>query len=140
MTVDKNTFTKEERLCSKKLLSALFLNRSSFLVYPYKVNWYFNSQDLINNSSKVQVVFSVSKKRFKRSVDRNLIKRRIKEVYRLQKQELLYAHLTHPNQQLILGLTYVGKEILVSDFLDKKLKLVFSQLFTQINSKANEVH
>jgi ribonuclease P protein component len=86
------------------------------------------------------VVFSVSKKRFKRSVDRNLIKRRIKEVYRLQKQELLYPHLTHLNQQLILGLTYVGKEILASDFLDKKLKLVFSQLLTQINSKANEVH
>jgi ribonuclease P protein component len=139
MTIDKNTFTKEERLCSKKLLAALYSNSSSFLVYPYKINWYFTPQDLNPKSSKAQVVFSVSKKRFKHSVDRNLIKRRIREVYRLQKQKLLYLSLDKPNQQLILGISYVGKEILPSDFLEKKIKLVFSQLHSQINQKESEV-
>jgi ribonuclease P protein component len=139
MTVNKNTFTKEERLCSKKLLAALYHNCSSFLVYPYKVNWYFNPLDLINHSYPAQVVIGVSKKRFKHSVDRNLIKRRIKEAYRLQKQDHLYAFLNHPNQELILGITYVGKEILPSDFLTKKLKLVFSQLIKNATSQVNEV-
>jgi ribonuclease P protein component len=139
MTLNKNTFTKEERLCSKKLLAALYTNCSSFLVYPYKVNWYFTPQDLTPQSPKAQVVISVSKKRFKHSVDRNLIKRRIKEVYRLHKGNLLYHPLNLSNQQLILGISYVGKEILPSDFLEKKMKSVFTQLHHQINLKQGEV-
>ena len=81
------TFKKEERLCNKKLIDELFHNGSSFLCYPFKVSWL-----LVDEPAQfpAQVLFSVSKKRYKRAVDRNLIKRRMREAYRLHKQQHLY--------------------------------------------------
>src|SRR5690606_12961369 len=101
-------FQKEERLCSKKLLDELITNGSSFLLYPFRVSWKISSDE--EQLFPVQVVIGVPKKRFKHSVDRNLIKRRIKEAYRLNKELLLYQPLLQKQTRLILAIHYVGKE------------------------------
>jgi ribonuclease P protein component len=119
------TFTKEERLCSKRLLDKLFHNGSSFLVYPFRI---VSLQEHLSVDSPVQVVIAVSKKKFKRAVDRNLIKRRIKEAYRLHKQEYLYNHLSSNKLSLLLGIHYVGKEIADYSFMEKKLKQALQKL------------
>lgn len=111
-------FTKEERLCSRKLLDLLFKNGSSFLVYPFRVSYLFIPE---KNAFPVQVVVNVSKKRFKRAHDRNLIKRRIREAYRLLKSSALYPLLNHPDQLLLLSLQFVGKEHYDFIFFEKKL-------------------
>jgi len=111
-------FTKEERLCSRKLLDLLFKNGSSFLVYPFRVSYLFIPE---KNAFPVQVVVNVSKKRFKRAHDRNLIKRRIREAYRLLKSSALYPLLNHPDQLLLLSLQFVGKEHYDFTFFEKKL-------------------
>ncbi|MGV8878534.1 MAG: ribonuclease P protein component [Sphingobacteriaceae bacterium] len=116
------TLKKEERLCSKKLIDELFHNGSSFLCYPYKVTWLLADAD-----HPVQVLFSVPKKRYKRAVDRNLAKRRMREAYRLLKQDNLYAHLALP-RQLLFSITYVGKEIGVYSFFEKKMLVALGQL------------
>ena len=85
-----NKFYKEERLCSKKSLDLLFKNGSSFLLYPFRITYLFIDEV---HPYPAQVVINVAKKRYKRAVDRNLIKRRTREAYRLQKQLLLYSHL-----------------------------------------------
>ncbi|OAQ40579.1 ribonuclease P protein component [Pedobacter psychrophilus] len=113
-----NSFKKEERLCNKKLLATLFNNGSSFLLYPYRVTWQFSKSAL--GLFPVQIVIGVPKKRFNHSVDRNLLKRRMKEAYRLNKNLKLYPYLIDSNFNLILGLNYVGKEILDYAFIQKK--------------------
>ena len=119
------TFTKEERLCNKKLLDELFRNGSSFLVYPFRITFKYAT---LPEQVLAQVVISVPKKRYKRAHDRNLIKRRIREAYRLHKADLFYPELNNNNRQLILGISYIGKEINDYQFIEKKLKLVFERL------------
>ncbi len=125
------TFKKEERLCNKKLLEKLFRSGSSFLCYPFRVSWLQADAVL---PATVQVVFAVSKKRYRRAVDRNLIKRRMRETYRLHKQDLLYAPLQEQNQQLIFSINYIGKEITDFKFMDKKMIKLLLQTCEQINA------
>src|SRR4051812_25063013 len=102
------TFKKEERLCSKKLLETLFNNGSSFLLYPFRIT---SLPSVLNNNIPAQVVIGVSKRKFKRATDRNLIKRRIREAYRLNKEDLLYSFLKEQDLQILLSINYVGKDI-----------------------------
>ena len=123
------TFKKEERLCNKKLIEGLYHSGSSFLCYPFKASWLF-----VDGLQKfpVQILFSVSKKRFKRAVDRNLIKRRTREAYRLNKQQYLYDALISTDKKIILSLAYIGKEIAASDFIEKKVLKLLAQLVAEI--------
>lgn len=119
------TFKKEERLCSKKLIEELFHNGSSFLLYPFRIVWLKHS---LPENVTVQVVVNVPKRRFKKAVHRNLIKRRIREVYRLNKSSELYSFLEDHSAQLLLGIQYVGKDIAEYEFIERKFKLALLQL------------
>ncbi|MDB5118874.1 MAG: Ribonuclease protein component [Sphingobacteriales bacterium] len=126
------TFNKEERLCSHKLLEKLYHNGSSFLLYPFRIVWL---QENLPTKFHVQVVISVPKKRFKRAVDRNLLKRRIREAYRLNKLELLYTYFDEHQTDLLLAINYVGKEITDYAFIEKKLKATLSKLQQEFTKK-----
>jgi ribonuclease P protein component len=123
------TFTKEERLCNKKLIDQLYHNGSSFLCYPFKVSWAITTE---HQEFPAQVLFSVSKKRYKKAVDRNLIKRRIREAYRLHKQAYLYSLLSDTDKCIIFSIGFIGKEIASYDFIEKKLLKMLSQLYEQV--------
>jgi len=124
-----NTFNKEERLCSRKLIDLLFKDGSSFLLYPFRVSYLFAD---VPHSFPVQVVINVSKKRFKRAVDRNLIKRRLREAYRIQKQLQLYSLLTDREDLLLLSVQFVGKQAYDYSLFEKKLSAVFKRLISTI--------
>lgn len=119
-----NSFKKEERLCNKRLIEKLFHNGSSFHLYPFRVTFLAS----LEISVPAQVIIAVPKRRFKRAVDRNLLKRRIREVYRLNKQELLYAFLVEQPTGLLFSIQYIGKEIHDFAFIELKLKLALSKL------------
>jgi len=129
-----NKFYKEERLCSKKSLDLLFKKGSSFLLYPYRATFLFDAQ---LHRYPAQVVINVAKKRYKHAVDRNLIKRRTREAYRLQKQVFLYEHLADKSEVLLLSLQYVGKEIHPYVFLEKKMRQVFVKIVGQISNEGD---
>jgi len=123
------TFTKEERLCNKRLIDSLFHDGSSFLCYPFRVSW------LITDAQQLfpaQVLIAVPKKRYKRAVDRNLIKRRIREAYRLHKEENLYSILKATDKNVIFSIGYIGKEIGEYEFLKKKMLKLLAQLAVEI--------
>lgn len=123
------TFNKEERLCSRKLLDLLFKNGSSFLLYPFRISYLFVDEPA---NYPAQVVINVAKKRYKRAVDRNLLKRRIREAYRLHKQELLYSAIKNNKGLLLFSIQFVGKEKYEYAFLEKKLIAAFKRFITQV--------
>lgn len=123
------TFKKEERLCNKKLIDELYHSGSSFLCYPFKVSWVFSAEP---QPVCAQVLFSVSKKRFKKAVDRNLIKRRMREAYRLNKQQQLYDVLTGIDKTIVFSVGYIGKEIFGYDTIEKKMQKLLIQLCEQV--------
>ena len=120
-----HTFKKEERLCNKRLIDELFHNGSSFLCYPFKASWV-----VVNGPQQVpvQVLFAVAKKRYKRAVDRNLLKRRMREAYRLHKQEQLYDFLLQADKNITLSVSYIGKEINEYKLIEKKMLKMLTQL------------
>lgn len=124
-----NTFRKEERLCSKKFIDLLFKNGSSFLLYPFRITYLLIHEQ---QPFPAKVVINVAKKRYKRAVDRNVIKRRTREAYRRQKADLLYAPLQHAEKQLLLAVQFVGKEKYTYSFMEKKLQLALRKLIVLI--------
>lgn len=129
------TFNKEERLCSRKSLDLLFKSGSSFLLYPFRISYLFVPA---TSGYPVQVVVNVSKKRFKRAHDRNLIKRRIREAYRMLKDSSLYPAAERPGQLLLLSVQFVGKEHYEYVFFEKKLLAALKKLTLSLSS--HEVH
>ncbi len=121
---------KSERLHADKLIKELFSEGSSFFLYPFKVLFYVKGPA---EKGTVQVLFSVSKKKIKKAVGRNLVRRRIKESYRLNK-----SLLSLEGRQVSIGLIYVGSELMEFAELQSKIIAVLkklSLLISQNNAK-----
>jgi ribonuclease P protein component len=125
----KYTFTKEERLCSQKQIELLFNNSSSFILYPFRFVW--TSQTLADAPYPAEIAISVPKKRFKRAVDRNKIKRHIREAYRKNKGELFYPFLIQQHIKLSFILIYVSNELFTAVDMEKKLNLCLNKFIKE---------
>ncbi|WP_046246181.1 ribonuclease P protein component [Hymenobacter terrenus] len=120
----KYTFPKEEHLCRKKLIDELFGKQgSSFGIYPLRIVWVATEVPTVEPP---QVLISVSKRTFKRAVDRNRIKRLIREAYRLNKYRLLEQPNGH--RVALLGIIFTGKEKSPLTLVEKKLISAFHRL------------
>ncbi len=124
----KYYFRKEERLCSIKLIEQLYSQGSSFSFYPFRI--IYSIQPI--QEVPVQIVISVPKRKFKRAVDRNKIKRRIKEVYRHSKEDFLYPQLVEKNISLHILIIYTGNEINTTINIRKKLNLALERLVNKL--------
>lgn len=96
------SFPKSARLKSKRLIDHLFTEGKGGICYPVR---YIAAEGA--TGSGVSVMVSVSKKYHKRAVTRNLLKRRMREAYRLQKQPL-----TESGKNISLALLFVSNDIL----------------------------
>ena len=81
-------FGKAEKLKSRKVVEELFARGKSLNVFPIRIFYKFLPLPA-DEKTVLQVGVSVSKRNFKRAVDRNRIKRLLRETYRLQKRELI---------------------------------------------------
>jgi ribonuclease P protein component len=118
------SFSKEEKLCSQKIIGDLFLSGTSFLCYPLKVVWKY--EDLLT-SYPASVVFSVPKRLFKRAHDRNLLKRQLREIYRYRKQEL-YQSLELNEGKIAMMIVYIAKEKLEFAQIEDAMTKVITKL------------
>lgn len=98
------SFKKSERLCGRDAFRSVFNNRNSIFVYPLTC---FYALEEAENGSEVKIAVSVSKKKFKHAVDRNHIKRLVRESYRKQKHSLYFAF---DKQNIALNLVFVYGE------------------------------
>jgi ribonuclease P protein component len=103
----KYTFWKKERLFKQKEIDFLFEKGISFIVYPLRVV-YVEQQPV--SGTAAAVLISVPKKRFKRAVKRNRVKRLIREAYRLNKHRFL-QDLQEKGKGMLIGFLFVGNEL-----------------------------
>ena len=120
---ERQKFSKNEHVCSKKDIEKLFSDGSSFLVYPLKVI-YLPVSDGIAADSCMAVLISVPKKRIKRAVHRNRVKRLIREAFRLHKNEWAPSFL-QKRLSLHIALMYISNEIVAYTDVEKALLKAF---------------
>lgn len=129
------TFSKEERLCNKRLISGLYHSGSSFLVYPLRIQW-----QLVESRETVfsQALFSVPKRAFKKAVSRNVIKRRMREAYRLHRQAA-FTDEFFADKTLLIAFHYIAKDELPYTTIEKKMIAALGKLRVHINPNKDEV-
>ncbi|MCB2207776.1 MAG: ribonuclease P protein component [Bacteroidetes bacterium] len=125
--VPNNKLTKEERLHSKKLIDKLFKEGKSLFSYPFKVIYISVNEESVYPS---KLLISVSKRHFKKAVDRNYLKRLVREAYRNNKEPLV-SYLKTYNKSLFFGLIYVSETILSYREIERKLILILQRLIEQ---------
>jgi ribonuclease P protein component len=104
-----NRFKKEERLCSKATIEALYANGKSVAAYPLRAVYLPLEAD--EKAPAASILIAVSKKRFKHATDRNLVKRRLREAYRLNKHILVDAlHAQETPQKMALAFIWLDSK------------------------------
>ncbi len=107
------TFTRAERLKSRKLIGAVFAGRQSVTAWPVRLVWLARPvEDANAGPAPVQVAFAVPRKHLRRAVDRNKVKRRLREAWRLHKHELYRAMERRGCSPLAVIVLYSAREVL----------------------------
>ncbi|MBQ5701407.1 MAG: ribonuclease P protein component [Alistipes sp.] len=119
------TLTKPERLHSYGAIRRLFKEGQSGFVYPFRYMFYIEDAA----QSEAAILFSTPKKFHKRANKRNTIRRRMREVYRLNK-EILTAHLG--NRRIELALIYSSKTLHDYKFIENALKKSLEQIASNL--------
>ncbi len=122
MDKSRNTFSKKEKLTGKIRIDTLYKEGRSFVAFPFFI--VIKDADFEGPN---RVIISVPKRNFKNASDRNLIKRRIRECYRLQKHSI-------PFNNLHIAFNYIAK----FEMNYKQLEQKMLQAIDKINKHCSE--
>lgn len=121
-------FGKRDKLCSTKLIDEIFSRGKEVKVYPFVLKYLIITE---HDGPSAQIAFSVPKKRIRRAVSRNLIRRRMKEAYRLHRADFM-QQVNERNLHIAIFLIYTGKENETYRFIEEKIKLILSEIKTKL--------
>ncbi len=125
------SYGKEEKLKSKKLIEALFIERQSVAKYPLRLAFKkIENEDSSSEKAVLQLAVTVSKKHFKKAVDRNYFKRVLRESYRLNKHLITEK----VSGKFALMLLYQTKDRLTYEEINTKTIQLFEKFVAKINS------
>lgn len=130
---NKNTFTKEEKLCSAKAIDTLFSTGESFIAYPLRVVYRIHGESELDRQN-ASVMISVSKRKFKRAVKRNRVKRLIREAYRMNKHDLINL-LNKQNKSMDVAFLYLKDELPEFIEIEKSMLKAVSILTDKVEKK-----
>ncbi len=124
----RHTFRKTERLNSRKAIETLISSGKNINSAPFKLIWL---PIVLATDFPAQIAFSVPKRHFKKAVDRNRMKRLMRESYRRNKSDI-YTLLEERKIQCAFLLHYTGKSILTFTEADEKIKLILHRFAKDI--------
>ena len=126
------TFRKAERLCSKKRIDGLFSGGRSLSAYPLRAIYVRQTE----GNAPVEVLVSVPKRHFKHAVDRNRLKRLVREAYRLNKQTLL-EHLDE--EHLSLAFVWTSNELADYKTVESKIRNLLQRISESLETEPKSI-
>ena len=130
MLSGSNTFSKQERLCSSTQIDRLFSEGNRQIsVFPVRLVWL-----LTDDIQGIQVLISAPKRNFHHAVDRNRIKRQIREFYRTGSSSLKET-VALKGKGLALAFLFNDNKLWESDKLDQRLSQALEKLVETLSEK-----
>jgi ribonuclease P protein component len=127
----KNTLRKNERLSERKAIEILFNKGKSIIESPVRLLWIIHPSPA---KPQLKAAFSAPSKNFKRAVDRNLLKRRMREAYRKNKNALLNV-IEEQKSECLLMFIYMGKQKVEYREIESKIVVTLQRLIKQTGDK-----
>jgi ribonuclease P protein component len=115
----RSTFPKSERMVSRLLMESLFGGRNSHSVVNFPLRIVYTTRERQLQEAPIQILVSVSKKHFKHAVDRNRVKRQIREAYRCNRQVRTEA--LPEGKQLLMACVWLSDEHCPSAEIESKM-------------------
>lgn len=129
----KATFPKKEHLCGEIRIGRLFTEGKAFIAYPLRIVYSVQSED----NATVKVMVNVPKKRFKRAVKRNRLKRLMRESYRLNKSKLT-EFCTEKNISLQIAFNYVSDEEMDFKTIESKMIIALQKIEDKLSPEKTQ--
>ena len=120
------TFSKEERIVSNLLIETLFEKGNSQSLTAFPLRAVFLKTEHREGCAPVQLLISVPKKRFKHAVDRNRVKRQIREAYR--KNKALLDNTVEDGKMLLIAIIWLTDKHFATSDVEKKMISLMKQI------------
>lgn len=131
MVAERNTLSKPERLNKKLVIDRLFAGgNKSLLAFPLRVV----CMPVEPDGERASMLISVPKKRFRRAVKRNRVKRQVREAYRKNKFTLLHA-LEKKGTAMVLGFIWLDDKLYDSAVVEEKMKNLLVRIVERLESE-----
>lgn len=115
---------KTEKLCSKSAIEQLFRESKQIKAYPLRVVYRLKPTE---SGAPAQILISIPKKKIRSAVGRVLMRRRIRECFRLNRS-LLYPTLKTSGQQVQMAIIYLSDELKSYQTLENRVKLILQSI------------
>lgn len=123
---ERFTLSKEERICSKKLINELFTgNERSMTAFPLRV--VFMKRTIVDDQPRTAMLVSVPKRYFKHAVDRNSVKRQVREAFRRNKS-IITQNLTDDHEAVAMAFVWLTDEKFPSSEVENRMVRLLTRI------------
>lgn len=123
---ERFTLSKEERICSKKLINELFTgNGRSMTAFPLRV--VFMKRTIVDDQPRAAMLVSVPKRYFKHAVDRNRVKRQVREAFRRNKS-IITQNLTDDHKAVAMAFVWLTNEKYPSSEVENRMVRLLTRI------------
>ncbi len=123
---ERFTLSKEERICSKKLINELFTgNGRSMTAFPLRV--VFMKRTIVDDQPRAAMLVSVPKRYFKHAVDRNRVKRQVREAFRRHKS-IITQNLTDDHESVAMAFVWLTNEKYPSSEVENRMVRLLTRI------------
>lgn len=129
--MQRNTFPLKEHLKSKKVIEQVYANGTSVTSFPLRA--VFIEQPQEGEEPTAAILINVAKKRFRHAVDRNLVKRRIREAYRTSKHPFIES-LQNKGKKMAVAIIYIDNKHNSTAFIRKKMARLLEGILAKHDS------